>query len=201
MIYGYARVSTRKQADKGNSLKEQEEQLRSAGAQTIIREAYTGTSMERPEFTKLMNRLQPSDTLIVTKLDRFARTLIDGVMAVQALQERGVTVNILNLGVIDSTPTGTLILNIFLSFAQFERSMILERTREGKEAARAKGIRVDGRPPKYSAIQMNHAIDLLATHSYTQVARMTGISKSTLTREKRRRIGRSNANEEDKSRY
>ena len=74
-----------------------------------------------------------------------------------------------------------------LAFAEFERDMIVERTQAGKAVAREKGIRVDGRPKKYSPQQMAHALQLLADgNSYTQVEAMTGISKSTLIREKRK---------------
>lgn len=188
MVYGYARVSTAKQAIKGNSLEDQEQLLRDAGAQEIISDSYTGTKMDRPNFNKLLDKLQSGDKLIVTKLDRFARTSIEGGAIVRDLQNRGVTIQILNMGVIDNTPTGKLVLTIFLAFAEFERDMIVERTQTGKDIARSKGIRVDGRPLKYSKAQMEHAINLLSDHSYTQVAEMTGISKSTLTRAKRRQV-------------
>lgn len=186
MVYGYARVSTAKQAIKGNSLEDQEQLLRNAGAQEIISDSYTGTKMDRPNFNKLLDKLQSGDKLIVTKLDRFARTSIEGGAIVRDLQNRGVTIQILNMGVIDNTPTGKLVLTIFLAFAEFERDMIVERTQTGRDIARSKGIRVDGRPLKYSKAQMEHAISLLSDHSYTQVAEMTGISRSTLTRAKRR---------------
>lgn len=188
MVYGYARVSTAKQAIKGNSLEDQEQLLRDAGAQEIISDSYTGTKMDRPNFNKLLDKLQSGDKLIVTKLDRFARTSIEGGSIVRDLQNRGVTIQILNMGVIDNTPTGKLVLTIFLAFAEFERDMIVERTQTGRDIARSKGFRVDGRPLKYSKAQMEHAISLLSDHSYTQVAEMTGISKSTLTRAKRRQV-------------
>ena len=79
MIYGYARVSTAGQSRDGNSLEDQTTALQQYGCQEIITEAYSGKTMERPEFQKLLKRLQSGDTLVVTKLDRFARTAIDGV--------------------------------------------------------------------------------------------------------------------------
>lgn len=147
MIYGYARVSTKKQARNGNSLEEQVKLLKEAGAVEIYSESYTGTKMTRPEFEKLENKLSAGDTLIVTKLDRFARSASQGIQLIEALIQRGVTVHILNLGIMDTTPTGRLIRNIMLSFAEFERDLIVERTQEGRDIAREKGIRVDGRPP------------------------------------------------------
>lgn len=189
MIYGYARVSTAKQASKGNSLEEQKQALRDAGApdEIIISDQYTGTKMDRPNFSALLNKLQLGDKLIVTKLDRFARTAVDGGMIVQELRKRGVIIHILNMGLIDDTPMGKLLVTVLLAFAEFERDMIVERTQAGRESAREKGIRVDGRPPKYPRPQMDHAMELLSEHSYSEVARLTGISRSTLTREKRRR--------------
>lgn len=187
MIYGYGRVSTINQGKNGNSLQEQENRLREAGAQEIVLDVFTGTKIDRPEFAKLLSRLQSGDKLIVTKLDRFARTAVEGGAIVKELLERGVTIQILNMGIADNTPMGRLMVNMLLAFAEFERDMIVERTQAGKAVAREKGIRVDGRPKKYSPQQMAHALQLLADgNSYTQVEAMTGISKSTLIRERRK---------------
>lgn len=146
MIYGYARVSTKGQAKDGNSLGAQESALISAGAQKIFADSFTGKSIDRPEFDKLKAILEPGDKVIVTKLDRFARSAAQGGQLIEGLIDKGVTVHILNIGVMDNTPTGRLIRNIMLSFAEFERDMIVERTSEGKAIAREKGVRVDGRP-------------------------------------------------------
>ena len=187
MIYGYARVSTVKQL-KGNSIEEQTAKLREAGAVEIITDSYTGTKMERPNFTALLERLQPGDKLIVTKLDRFARTAVDGGAIVRDLHSRGITIHILNMGIADNTPMGKLMVTMLLAFAEFERDMIVERTQSGKDIARANGKQVDGRPKKYSAAQREHAMQLLSEgNSYTDVERMTGISKSTLIREMRKK--------------
>lgn len=146
MIYGYARVSAKGQARDGNSLEGQTNSLTEAGAVKIYYDSFTGTKIDRPEFDKLKAKLLPGDTLIVTKLDRFARSASQGSQMIEALIAQGVTVHILNLGVMDNTPTGKLIRNVMLSFAEFERDMIVERTQEGKAIAREKGVRVDGRP-------------------------------------------------------
>jgi len=148
MIYGYARVSTKGQARDGNSLEGQINALLEAGAEKIYCDSFTGTKIDRPEFDKLKEVLQDGDTLIVTKLDRFARSASQGIDLIEALIKRGITIHILNLGVLDNTPTGRLIRNVFLAFAEFERDMIVQRTQEGKAIARSKGIRVDGRPVK-----------------------------------------------------
>lgn len=146
MIYGYARVSTKGQARDGNSLEGQTALIKEAGATKIYYDTFTGRKMDRPEFDKLKSVLKDGDKLIVTKLDRFARSAAQGSQLIETLIERGVTVHVLNIGVMDNTPTGKLIRNIMLSFAEFERDMIVERTQEGKAIAREKGIRVDGRP-------------------------------------------------------
>ena len=136
MIYGYARVSTATQGKDGNSLEEQEAALTSYGCAEIVREAFTGKTMERPKFTALLERLREGDTLVVCKLDRFARTAIEGVQTVRGLFERGVRVHILNMGLIENTLTGNLILTVMLAFAEYERGMIVERTQLGKSIAR-----------------------------------------------------------------
>ena len=146
MIYGYARVSTKGQARDGNSLEAQTHALTEAGATEIYYDSFTGAKIDRPEFDKLKRKLLPGDTLIVTKLDRFARSALQGRQMIEKLITQGITVHVLNIGVMDNTPTGKLIRNIMLSFAEFERDMIAERTQEGKAIARDKGIRVDGRP-------------------------------------------------------
>ena len=185
-IYGYARVSTASQAKEGNSLTAQEEALKAAGAEIIIKEAYTGSTTQRPELEKLLQQLKGGDTLIVTSLDRIARSTIDGAKLIRDLLDRRVNINILNMGQIDNSATGKLIMDIFFAFAEFEREMIVERTREGREAARKKEGYKEGRP-RIDKARMDHAMELLETESYNQVARETGISKSSLIREKNRR--------------
>lgn len=182
MKYGYARVSTIRQGKDGNSLDDQREKLLAAGAEEIIVDTFTGTKLERPEFSKLMARIQPGDVLYITKLDRFARSAAEGSLLVKELVGKGVTVEILNMGKADNTPMGKLLISVMLAFAEYERDMIVERTQTGKAIAREKGVRVDGRPLKYTPMQLNHAMELLKQHSYNQVAQMTGISRSTLIR-------------------
>ena len=182
MIYGYARVSTAGQAASGNSLADQQEQLTNAGCQEIIVEQYTGSTTHRPAFSQLLEKLQPDDTLVVTKLDRIARNAGEGINLINDLMKKGIKVHILNIGLLDNTPTGKLIANIMLAFAQFERDMIIERTQAGKAIAKQKADFVDGRP-RIPASQTDHALELLDEGlSYKQVARKTGISISTLAR-------------------
>ncbi len=181
MIYGYMRVSTTGQA-KGNSFEEQERLLRKNGATELYQDAFTGTRTDRPNFIRLLEKLEAGDTLVITKLDRFARNTAEGLSVIQHLLERGVKVNILNMGTIDTTPTGKLILTVMLAFAEFERDMIVQRTTEGKAIARTKDDFVEGRPPKYDDETIQFAMSLLEHYSYREVADITGISKSTLYR-------------------
>lgn len=184
MIYGYCRVSTQMQARDGNSLELQEKLLRENGAEEIYSDTFTGSKTRRPEFDRLLNKLQAGDKLIITKLDRISRSVSQGIELTQKLSDIGVTVHVLNMGLLDNTPTGKLIRNIMLAFAEFEYDMIVERTREGKAIAKKQPDYREGRPPLYGRKQKQHALELLQTYSYKQVTEMTGISKSTLIRAK-----------------
>lgn len=187
MIYGYARVSTKGQAKDGNSLEAQENILKENGANVIYSDSFTGTKIERPEFDKLLNELKSGDTLIVTKLDRIARSMTQGSELVTSLINKGIKVNIINIGIMDNTPSSKLIRNIFFSFAEFERDMIVERTQEGKAIAKQNPDFREGRPKTYGKKQIEHALSLLDSMSYKQVEERTGISKSTLIRAKNKR--------------
>lgn len=136
MIYGYARVSTKGQAKDGNSLDAQEKQLRENGAEVIYYESFTGTKKHRPELDKLMNVVKEGDTVVVTKLDRIARSTVHGINIIEELLSKDVTIHILNMGKFDNSPVGKLMRTIFFAFAEFERDMIVERTNEGKEICR-----------------------------------------------------------------
>ncbi len=182
MKYGYARVSTVNQ-----DLESQLQTLENENCDKIYSEKFTGTKTERPVFTELLEMLKEGDTLVVTKLDRFARTTEHGIRTVKELFERGVKVHILNMGLVENTPTGRLIFNILSAFAEFERDMIVERTQEGKAIAKQRGDFKEGRPNKFSKKQIEHALEILKNHSYKEVESMTGISKSTLIREKKKR--------------
>lgn len=186
-IIGYARVSTKGQARHGNSLEEQIQALKNAGCTIIYKDVFTGKRDDRPEFKKLIEELQPGDTLVVTKLDRFARSLNHGNNIINKLIEKGVKVNILNIGLLDNTPASKLIRSIFLAFSEFERDMIIERTQEGKAIAKTKPDFREGRPKKFTETQIEYALSLLQNHSYKEVEKMTKISKSTLIREKKKR--------------
>lgn len=189
-IYGYARVSTRSQLE-GNSLEQQEQQLKDNGAIEIIKEQFTGTKVNRPLFKELLLKLNPGDTLMVCKLDRFARSTIEGITTVRSLMDRGIKVHILNIGLIEENPTGKLIFSVMSAFAEFERDMIIQRTQEGKAIAKTKEGFKEGRPKKYTKEQLDNALRMLyingGKYSYKEVERLIGISKSTLIRENNRK--------------
>lgn len=130
----------------------------------------------------------PGDTLIVTKLDRIARSVHQGIELIDNLVGNGVKVHVLNLGMMDNSPTGKLIRNVMLCFAEFERDMIMQRTREGKEIARQNPNYHEGPNRKYTDVQIDHALSLLGENSYSEVEKMTGISKSTLIRAKKKAL-------------
>lgn len=147
MIYGYARVSSIGQEKNGNSLEAQENALKERGCEVIYKEAHTGMTTDRPQFSALIERLREGDTLVVTKLDRFSRTAADGAKLVQELQKKGVIIDIINMGRVDNTPMGKLMVTMLLAFAEFEHDNIIERLNTGKEIAKSHGKRVDGRAP------------------------------------------------------
>jgi len=187
-IYGYCRVSSKKQLTEGNGLEVQEKEILDKYSQAIIRrEQFTGTTVERPLFQKVVEELQKGDTLVVTKLDRLARNTVEGIEIVQRLFEKDVSVHVLNVGLLENTSMGKFFLTTLLAVAEMERNTILERTQAGKEIARTKDGYKEGRPVKYTAEQLEHALSLLEKHSYSQVEKMTQISASTLTREVRKR--------------
>lgn len=180
--YGYARVSTI-----GQDLEAQIQQLEAERCDVIYKEHFTGTITDRPEFNDVLSKLEPGDTLVVTKLDRIARSATQGSELVKGLIESGVTVHILNMGVMDNKPTSKLIRNIFFAFAEFERDMIVERTQEGKAIARQREGYREGRKPTYTKAELDHAMELKETHSFSQVSAKTGISMATLKRESAKR--------------
>lgn len=187
VIYGYLRVSTKGQLD-GNSIEDQtQEILKKYDNATLITESYSAAK-ERPIFNDLIEKLQPGDLLVVTKLDRFCRTTKEGLDYIDMLMNKGVYIHILNMGLIEDTPMGRLIVTNLLAFAEFERAMIIERTQSGKAIARLKPDFREGRPKKFGRAQIEHALELLEDNSYTRVAELTGISKSTLIRARNNKL-------------
>lgn len=182
-VYGYARVSTR-----GQNLNDQIERLKQAGVKdsNIYSEKFTGTKLNRPELDKLLNKVQPGDTITVTKLDRLARNTKQALDVMEPLMNSGVTFNILNLGRLDNNPMGKMFLTIMLAVATMERDMIVERTQEGKVYAKEHNPRYrEGRPhrritPRYRAIY-----EYKKTHTYPQTEQAFNVSKATIYRIKK----------------
>ena len=186
MIYGCCRVSTKHQLEDGNSVEDQQAQIleKYPNAEIVV-EAYTGGE-ERPIFSELLDKVQSGDIIVCTKLDRFCRSVRVGLSYIDTLLDKGVSIHILNMGLIEDTSMGRLIYTVLLAFAEFEKNQIVERCQAGKEIAKTKEGFKDGRPKKFSREQLNHAVELLETRSYSQVESITGISKSTLQRAKRK---------------
>lgn len=143
MIYGYTRVSTRKQVD-GYGLEVQKKEILSKySSAIIIEEQYTGTKVNRPLFNELLNKLEANDILVVSKLDRFARNTVEGIKVVEQLFKKKVAIHILNVGLLEDTPMGRFFLTTMLAVAELERNMIVERTQTGKSQIQVNNI-IDG---------------------------------------------------------
>lgn len=184
MIYGYARVSTTAQ-----SLGEQLEQLEQVGVvkENMYKEKFTGTKMNRPEFTKLLSVLKDNDIVVVTNFDLFARNTKEALEVIEPLLERNITIKILNLGTIENTTIGRMIMRTILSVAEMERDMIVERTQEGKAFAKRNNPNFrEGRPKAKITDDKLHAYELLKSGlSYKEVSKRTRLSVSTIQRVKR----------------
>lgn len=189
-VIGYARVSTRKQLD-GNSLEQQLGLITNRYQNSIVYEESKSSVKERKVFNKVVEALNEGDTLVVTTLDRFCRTVKEGLEIIDLLMDKGVRIHILNMGLIEDTPMGRLIVTNLLAFAEFERSMIVERTQTGKAIAKTKEGWKEGRPKLYTKEQLDNALSMLTVNggnrSYKEVERLLGISKSTLIRENNKR--------------
>lgn len=189
-VIGYCRVSTKGQLD-GNSIEEQSSKIKQMYPDAeIIIDSFTGAK-ERPIFNKVLDSLKSGDMLVVTKLDRFCRTTKEGLQYIDMLLERGIKIHILNMGLIENTAMGRLIVTNLLAFAEFERAMIIERTQSGKLIAKTKEGYKEGRPKKYTRKQLDHALSMLTINggdrSYNEISQLLGISKSTLIRENNKR--------------
>ncbi|WP_312355269.1 recombinase family protein [Aminipila sp.] len=184
MIYGYASVSVRGQFE-ANSIEEQTKLIkqRYPSAEIII-EKYDDPK-SRPILRECVSNMYGGDTLVVSKLDRLCGTIKDGIMFIEDALGKNIRINIINMGMIDGTHTGRMILNIMNAFAEFDKAMIIERTQVGKAIAKTKEGFKEGRPKKFSNAEIDEALALLKTNSYKVVEEKTGISKSTLIRAKR----------------
>ena len=144
MKIGYARVSTQDQ-----NLDMQIDALKNTGCEIIFEEKISGKSKERPELTKLFEKLRKGDTVVVWKLDRLGRSLKDLIDLITKMQQLDVSFLSIQDGINTETATGRFTFNIFASLSEFEREIISERTKAGLSSARARG-RKGGRPSGYS---------------------------------------------------
>ncbi|KOU92206.1 recombinase family protein [Streptomyces virginiae] len=179
-LIGYARVSTDEQ-----EAQLQHAALTDAGCARIFTDKASGKNTNRPELSAALDYLRPGDTLCVWKLDRFARSLIDLVTLVDSLAARGIGFKVLTgaMASIDpNTPDGRLMLQVVGAMAEFERSLIKDRTRAGLDAARAQG-RVGGRPAVMDADKLAAAKARKGKgESVTAIAKALGVSRATLYR-------------------
>src|SRR5699024_10184013 len=181
-IYGYARVSTREQ-----DLSRQIDLLRSYKCNEILTEKMTGKKSERTELERLKDKLRPGDIVVVESFSRLGRSTKDLIDLVNYFEEHDIKL-ISNKENFDmSTAQGKLMMTVFQAFSQFERDLIVERTREGLKSARARG-RKGGRP-RVNSKDIERAMNLYDTEQYSvsEIEDMTKISKATLYRYLRKR--------------
>ena len=178
MIIGYARVSTDDQ-----NLDAQTDALHAAGAERIFSDKISGSIRKRPELDKLLDQLRPGDVIVVTKYDRLARSLRDLLDIVEVIKDQGTGFRSLAEDIDTTTPAGRLVFHVFASIAQFERERISERTREGLQAAKARG-RVGGRPPALTTDQKAEARRMRDDEhrSISEIARLFKVSERTVRR-------------------
>lgn len=178
MKLGYARVSSDAQ-----ELEAQREQLAAAGCQRIFSEKLSGASLKRPELERMLDHIRSGDTLTITRLDRLARSTRDLLSIAERLNDAGAGLRSLSEPWADTTsPAGRMVMTVFSGIAEFERSLIVERTREGRKRAQAQGVRF-GPKKKLSRDQIEHASQLISKgRSVTAVARLFGVHRSTLYR-------------------
>ena len=176
-IFGYARVSTEAQ-----NLNRQLDALKKYGVDVIYNEKMTGTKRDRPELTKLLDRISEGDTVVIESLSRLGRSTKDLIELTELFEKKGVHLVSLKESIDTSTSTGKLLFTLMSAIAQFERDVIADRTKEGLRSARARG-RKGGRP-KTNAEDIKKAVKLYNTQQYTikEIEEMTGVKKSTLYR-------------------
>ena len=177
-LFGYARVSTRDQ-----DLAAQDAELRAAGCAKVFKEKASGAKTDRPELAKVIRRLEPGDVLVVTRLDRLARSTRDLLNVLDELSKRGAGFRSLKDTWADTTtPHGKLMLTVLGGLAEFERSLIAARTGEGRKRAQERGVRF-GRPRKLTAHQRQEALQRIAAgETQADIARLLNVSPPTISR-------------------
>ena len=179
LLLGYARVSTDDQ-----ELTSQRNELQAVGCSRIYAEKVTGTKRDRPELVRLLDHLRPGDVVTVTRLDRLARSTRDLLDIAERIQAVGAGLRSLAEPWADTTtPAGRMVLTVFAGIAEFERSLIIDRTRSGREAAKRRGVKF-GPPPTLTPAQIEHAHALIEQEKrpVKDVAALLGVHRSTLYR-------------------
>lgn len=178
MLIGYARVSTQEQ-----DTQSQISALKSAGCELIFQEKASGGRWDRPELQRLLQQLRKDDQVIVWKLDRLSRSLKDLLLTLEKIENTGADFRSITENIDTSTPAGRMLMQIVGSFAEFERAMLRERTRNGLEAARQDG-RVGGRRPKLTSQQQKEIVSLVTSGQKTgaDAARLFRVHPSTVVR-------------------
>lgn len=185
MIYGYARVS-----GTGQDLELQVKELEQAGvpAENIYAEKFTGTTSNRPKWQELYDKLQKGDTVYFTKVDRIGRTVRVAVDIVNGLLDKGIKVNVIQLGgfVDNKTAMGKIMFNFLSVMAEFEHDLIVERLANGKAYAKKHNPNYrEGRPKRRITNRYKKIYEYSLTHSIRETALTTGVSESTVKRIKR----------------
>jgi DNA invertase Pin-like site-specific DNA recombinase len=177
-LFGYARVSTRDQ-----DLAAQDAELMAAGCAKVFKEKISGAKTDRPELVKAIGRLEPGDVLVVTRLDRLARSTRDLLNVIAAVAERGAGFKSLRDAWADTTSAhGRLMLTVLGGLAEFERELIRARTGEGRKRAKERGVRF-GRPRKMTPHQRQEALQRLAAgETQADVARTYNVDATTIGR-------------------
>ena len=181
MLIGYARVSTARQ---GQSLDTQREALLDAGCdpKQIYSDTISGAKWSRPGLNDALAYMRPDDTLVVTRLDRLGRNLVETVTTISDLADNNINVRVLEPALDTSRPADKVVINVMASLAEWERDLLIERTREGVARARAQG-RVAGPKPKLSKEQKRQAALLVENgQSVMSVARGFNVSRQTIYR-------------------
>lgn len=177
-LIGYARVST-----SGQSLDVQIDALTAAGCTTIHKETASGARSKRAALEAALASLAEGDVLVVVRLDRLARSTFDLLTIIRRIEAKGARLRSLNEAWADTTTsTGRLILTVLGGLAEFERELIVERTREGRERARREGRKL-GRPSKLTAHQQSMIREWREQgQDNAQISRVLGVSRSTVSR-------------------
>ncbi|HBD94484.1 MAG: resolvase [Spirochaetes bacterium GWF1_31_7] len=176
-IYGYARVSTQQQ-----ELTRQLDLIKNYNCNEILTEKMSGTKSDRPELNRLKDKVRSGDTIIIESFSRLGRSTKDLIELVDLFQAKGVTLISIKEKFDTNTPQGKLMLTVFQAFSQFERDLIVQRTKEGLSSARARG-RKGGRP-RVKDKNIEKALNLYNSKEYSisEIITMSGISSATLYR-------------------